>query len=222
VVSAAARRSARAAGVTLLTLPCVLVAHLITTGAVVSPIRAACCLLAVAVVAVGVPARTPAGLGLLAGGAQLVGHTVLALLPGGATGSPDCLRVIGRGAELGLRLAVFRHDPGCPTGTLAPGTSLTAAVIAMLVAAAVVAGHAAATGLLLAGARALEALAAVAGAMTVARLASALLAVLTGRRLPARPEPVRQRPAWLPHLRITRSLFSPAPDHRRGPPVATA
>jgi hypothetical protein len=224
VVNALAPRAARATGVAVLAVPCVLVAHLITTGALVTPGAAALTGLAVLAVAGAVPVRTRAGLGLLAGAAQLVGHTVLAVLPGHDAGrSADCLRVIGRGAELGLRLAIFRHDPGCPTGTVAPGTTLTAALIAVLVAVAIVAGHAAVTGLVMAGAAALTALATLLSALRAAVRAVTVLAAMAGHRSPTVTLPARTGPSRRDHdVRIPRRLTDPTPLRRRGPPPLLA
>jgi hypothetical protein len=130
----AARRVPRAAVLTLLTAPAVLLAHLGTTGAA-PPLVA---VLAVAVVAFGLgatlPVRGAPALAAVIGLAQLTGHLVLALAPG--DGGQGCLPAVGRGAELGLQVTLFGAD-GCPPGTYAAGGGLSAAALAALAAAAV-------------------------------------------------------------------------------------
>jgi hypothetical protein len=202
----------QATSVAAVTLPCVLLAHLLTTGTVVSAPAAALCGLVVLLVGGAVPARSTGRLALCVGSAQVAAHAVLALLPAQAVGTPrGCLPAVGRGAELGLRLAVLRPDSGCPTGTLAAGTTITAAVAAMLTAVVIVAGHAAAaalSGALLAGARTVLAV--------VVALVALVALVLTARPVtPGWPRVLRAGPAT---RRPVRAQRRPGPVLRRGPP----
>jgi hypothetical protein len=199
-----------------MTVPCVLLAHLLTTGTVASaPASALSALLVLAVTAL-LPARTARGLALVAGAAQLAAHTVLALWASGTgTGAVGCLPAVGRGAELGLRLAVLRADAGCPTGTLAAGAALTGALAAVTSAVVIVAAHtliAALTGMLVAGADTL--------AGFVAGLISAVGLVL--RQLPTWVPVPRLRPTDPQAQRWVRSRPGPRPLQRRGPPAPIA
>ena len=111
------------------------------------------------------PARGRTGLALVTAAAQVAGHTVLALATAGGAAPSGCIPVVGRGARLGLQLALLQEDVACPAGSFAPGPTAvpTAATLtAVLAALTVLAGHAAAavvTGrLLAAGARAADAI----------------------------------------------------------------
>lgn len=206
---------ARATAVAVITVPCVLLAHLLTTGAIAStPASVLCALIVLAVTAL-LPARSTAGLGLVAGAAQLAAHTVLALWPAGpgtGTGAMGCLPAVGRGAELGLRLAVLRADGGCPAGTLAAGATVTGALAAMVTALVIVAAHTAVatlTGLVLSGVQSLTAF--VAGLLGAARLV--LLALPSWLPVP-RPDPSHPETR-----RWVRRRPNPAPMLRRGPPA---
>jgi hypothetical protein len=209
------RRVARATAVAVITVPCVLVAHLLTTGAVASMPESAVITALVLGVTALLPARTTAGLALVAGAAQLAAHTALALWPVGSTGGTGaigCLPAIGRGAELGLRLAVLRADGGCPAGTLAAGASLTGALAAMVTAAVIVAAHTAVatlTGLLVSGAQFLAAV--LAGLFAAATLVLKAAPSWVPRPRPAAADPGARR--WI------RQRPSPAPMLRRGPPA---
>jgi hypothetical protein len=207
-------RVARATAAAVITVPCVLIAHLLTTGAVASaPVSALIALLVLTVTAL-LPARSTTGLALVAGAAQLVAHTALALwpaVPGAGTGAVGCLPAVGRGAELGLRLAVLRADGGCPAGTLAAGATLTGALAAVVTAVVIVAAHiaiATLTGLLLSGAQSVCIV--VAGLLTTAAL------VL--RRPPSWVPVPRLRTAHPQTRRWVRLRPNPAPRLRRGPP----
>jgi hypothetical protein len=206
-------RGTQAMGVAALTLPCVLLAHLLLTGAVVALPVCVLCALAVLAVTWAVPVRSTGRLALLAGGAQLAGHAVLTLAPSNAARPPGCLRAVGRGAELGLRLAVFRHDAACPAGTLAPGTTMSAALGAVLTAVVIVAGHAAVaamSGAVVAGTRVLGALSRALTRLVVLLVAPLPPACTWQRVLPARPG--ARRP-----IRPLRRPVVPA--LRRGPPA---
>lgn len=207
-------RAARATAVAVITLPCVLLAHLLTTGTVASLPASALSALLVLVVTALLPARSTAGLALVAGAGQLAAHTALAFWPAGqgaGTGAVGCLPAVGRGAELGLRLAVLRADGGCPTGTLAAGAALTGALTAMLTAVVIVAAHTAVatlTGVLMSGVQTLGTL--VAGLIAAAGLVLHLLPSLV-------PSP-RLQPADEETRRWVRPRPNPAPMLRRGPP----
>ena len=222
VSSRGGHRVARATAATAITLPCVLLAHLLTTGVVVSATATVLSGLLVLTVTVLLPARTRTGLALVAGAAQVCAHAALALLPaaasatgagaGAGTGRLGCLPAVGRGAELGLRLVVLRADGGCPAGTLAAGASLTGALAALVTALVIVLGHATLAGLtaaLLTGAEA------VADRVSVLRAAALLVLHRAATLLPA------GRPAAAPPaaLRWTRTRPRPAPLRRRGPPA---
>jgi hypothetical protein len=191
----------RALALTALTAPVVAIAHLITTGT--TPPALAVLAVAAAAFALGaaVPAAGPRALAVLLGAAQLTGHAVLALL---ATGGPatagapaGCLPTVGRGADLGLRIALY-GETGCPPGTYAGGTLSHAALAAVAAAAAIVTCHllvASAGGRLLAVAE------------RCARTVREIVAVI-------RPVPARlPRPPFLPQ----RTALPPARDDRPAP-----
>jgi len=208
----AARRVPRAAALTLLTAPAVLLAHLGTTGTA-PPLVA---VLAVAAVAFGLgatlPVRGAPALAAVIGLAQLAGHVVLALAPGDA--GQGCLPAVGRGAELGVQVTLFGAD-GCPPGTYAAGGGLSSAAVAALATAAVlVVSHllvATAGGLLVAAA---EGCAAVVRACAAIVRPPALPRTPVAVRLsapPAHPEPLRldgtQVPVALTHRGPPRFAF---------------
>lgn len=206
----------QATAVALFTLPCVLLAHLLTSGATVTLLAAGLCAVTVFAVAAAVPARTAPRLGLLVAATQVCAHTVLALLPGQGDGATSgCIPAVGRGAELGLQLAVFHRDAGCPNGTLAAGGTTTTAMAAIFTAVAILTGHAvvaALTGLLLTAVQ------------TVVVLLVAMIG-LTGLVLvPRRTLPVWRRvlPARATARRLTRPQWRPSPGQRRGPPLVPA
>jgi hypothetical protein len=215
---------ARATAVTAITLPGVLLAHLLTTGVVASATATVLSALLVLTVTVLLPARTRTGLALVAVAAQICAHAVLALLPaaatatgaaglGAGTGRLGCLPAVGRGAELGLRLVVLRADGGCPAGSLAAGATLTGAVAALGTAVVILLGHAALAGItamLLTGAEA------VADRVSVLRSAALLVLHRACTWVPV-GRPATAAPAA---LRWVRSRPRPAPLQRRGPPPA--
>jgi hypothetical protein len=204
----AARRVPRAAALTLLTAPAVLLAHLGTTGAA-PPLVA---VLAVAAVAFGLgatlPVRGAPALAAVIGLAQVTGHLVLAVTPGG--GGQGCLPAVGRGAELGLQVTLFGAE-GCPPGTYAAGGGLSAAAVAALATAAVlVVTHltvAAAGGLLVAAAE---------GCAAVIRALAALVRPPLLPRIPV-AVPVTAPPAHPEPLRLDGTRVPVALTHR-GPP----
>jgi hypothetical protein len=218
-------RGAQAFAVAALGVPAVLLAHLLTTGAVVGPAAAAGVVLADLVVAASLPARSRTRLALVTAAAQAAGHAVLALATAGGPAPSGCIPVVGRGARLGLHLALLRADASCPAGTLAPGPAATptaAALTAVLAALTVIAGHAIAaalTGALLAaGARAADTVRAVRGlAASLAalpargRLLLAAVRTLAPPVTPPHPAPAGDEPVpkWYPDV---------AP--LRGPPAA--
>jgi hypothetical protein len=204
----AARRVPRAAALTLLTAPAVLLAHLGTTGAA-PPLVA---VLAVAAVAFGLgatlPVRGAPALAAVIGLAQLGGHVALTLAPGG--GGQGCLPAVGRGAQLGVQMTLFGAE-GCPPGTYAAGGGLSAAAVAALATAAmIVVTHlvvAAAGGVL------------VAAAEGYAALVRALAALVRPPVLPRTPVAVRVAapPTHAEPLRLDGTRLPVALTHR-GPP----
>jgi hypothetical protein len=218
------RLAAQAVAVAAVGVPAALIAHLLVTGSPAGATAGLAVTLAVLVVAAALPARTAAGLALVTAVTQLAAQTVLAVLPGTAPdGAPACIPAVGRAATLGVRLAVVHTDGACPSGTLAVADLAAAALAALGVAAAILAGNAALallTGLLLG--RALlagEVLAALAGVLlqVLARTAA-----LLGWAPPVPPGAVAVR-------RPPRATRLPAPNRwrpgavaRRGPPLPAA
>lgn len=210
-----AARGPRAAAVAMLTVPIMLLAHLLTTNAV--PGIVAIILLTGTVLAVTAATGTAGRwrLALVVGSAQFAGHALLATLQpasGSAPGAPGgCLPVVGRGAALGLQLALLRHDAACPQGSLTTGPTATAAVAAVLAACLIVAGHTLvavlAAVLVTAAAAALNALRACA-TLTLVRVPPAAVPIASPRAVTAAPAAHR----------TLRALWSPRPAHRRGPP----
>jgi hypothetical protein len=194
-----------------LLLPTMFLAHLTTTGTI-PPARLA---LPAAAVVLGVVlfhrsgTRVPV---LSAGLGQLLGQAVLALpVEGSAPGSHGCLPVVGRGAELGLRLALFRQSQECPSQSLAQGPTSTAVTASLLGAAAILLAHA---------------LAAVWGPAAAAWLASCVVlaeSLLQGLRSLDEPLPalvLATRPRSCPVPWPPRPFPVPVlgPTGRRGPP----
>jgi hypothetical protein len=156
-------------------------------------------------------------LALVVGLAQAAGHTLLAVAHpvAGPASSGGCLPMVGRGAELGLQLALFRHDASCPKGDLSVGPSTTVAVTALLTAALILAAHSLIA--VLAAALVSAAEVAVATLRSSARLVRphllpAVVPVAAPRQVAAAPR--AERPV--------RSLWTPRPALRRGPPVSAA
>ncbi|MDQ1295957.1 MAG: hypothetical protein QG608_3844 [Actinomycetota bacterium] len=195
-----------------LLLPTMFLAHLATTGTI-PPARLA---LPAAAVVLGVlllhrsGSRIPV---LCAGLGQLLGQAVLALpVEGSAPGSHGCLPVVGRGAELGLRLALFRQSQECPSQTLAQGPTSTAVTASLLGAVAILLAHT---------------LAAVWGSAVAAWLTSCVVLAASllrrlgslGRPLPTLVPATRPRPcpaSWPPRAFPVPVL---GPTGRRGPPL---
>jgi len=119
------------------------VSHALTTGSAPAPLPLLAAVAAVCVVAVLARPVTRLGTMLATGGSLVAGHTVLASLGGvlGGIAGQGCLPAVGRGARVGLWLAMLQPDGSCPVGTYAAGPmSLLAPVILAVV---IVAGHAA-------------------------------------------------------------------------------
>lgn len=208
-------RWARGLAVALVTAPGVLLAQLVVSGTVPGPGPAAVVCVVVAAVACIVPTRTAPGTAVVAAGAQLAGHVVLALGAPQPQARGGCLSVVGHGADLGVRYALVRQD-ACPPGSVAAAPALTAVVAAVAAAALVLLAAAllaAVTGVLVA--------ALAAGIELVRRLAGAVLpalALLLGVRPVATP---REAPP-LPEPLLPTDRWTPGRVLRRGPPVAAA
>jgi hypothetical protein len=204
---------ARAAAVCLLTVPTILMAHLMTARTVPAP--AVIVLLAVVVFAVTVATTNPGRwrLALVVGLAQAAGHGLLAGVhpSSGPASSGGCLPIVGRGAELGLRLALLRHDTSCPHGGIATGPTTTAALAAALTAVLILAVHSVIA--LLAAALV------TAGGVAVQTLRSCAALVRPVLASPAAPVPAPLRVAAAPTAdRPVRTTWTPRPALRRGPP----
>jgi hypothetical protein len=218
-----AARVPRAAAVTLLATPAMLLAHLVTARTVPAP--AMITLVAGTVFGLtavfGLGSRSAGGsrwrLAVTVGVAQLAGHGLLALThpAAGPASSGGCLPIVGRGAELGLRLALLRHDAACPQGTLAAGPTAAGTLAALLSAGLVLIVHSLVAVLAAALVTAAE--------LAVQALRDCAALVL---RLPARAvAPVaapRQLAASPASGRPVRARFTPRPVQRRGPPVGVA
>lgn len=197
----------RALGVPIVAVPAVAAVHAALTGSLPT-VPALLAVLAVAVVA-GLLAGSHGSRRLLGAllGAQLAAHAVLWLVLGQPASS--CLPVLGRGARVGLDLALLRHDTACASGVSA-GVGAYAALFCLLLAATLVLGQvlvATAGGLALRGVEA---------AWTALRtlLAHVVPVLLT----PVHVTPVlRPRPA--PRLVPMTSPVVVAPLVRRGPPA---
>jgi hypothetical protein len=217
-------RAVQAVAVAAVGVPCVLLGHLIVTGAPAPAAATWLVVAAVLAVAALVPARSAGRVALVAGLGQLAGHAVLAAGPAGEPGAPlGCIPAVGRAASLGLHLAALRTSPTCPADTLAVGPALAAATTAAVVALAIVAGNALVamlTGVLVAAALATGTLSAVL-AGTVGRILARTLRLLQGPLAvvaPARP-PVVDRPV-VPRRPPTR--WTPGVVALRGPPAVAA
>jgi hypothetical protein len=143
-------RGTQAAAVAVMGVPGILLAHLLTTGVTVGLSAVLAVSAIVLVVAALLPVRSTRGLALVTAATQLAGHTVLTLAAAHGSAPSGCIPAVGRGASLGLRLALLQADVTCPTGTLAPGPAAgvtAAALSAVLAALTILAGHAAAAGL---------------------------------------------------------------------------
>lgn len=211
-----AGRAARAIAVALITVPAMLAAHLATAGDFPPPHLVAGVTAIVAVVAAAVTSQRRWMLAVGVGLAQAAGHVVLAILTPSAdsVAGRGCLSAVGRGAEIGLRLALLRHDATCPSGALTAGPATVATVATVLAAVLVLVGHAAI---------ALLASALVVAVHTVVRVAAAVAGlrltcsaprplVHAPRRLAA--SPAAERPAG--------PLWRPRPTALRGPPPINA
>jgi hypothetical protein len=191
-----------------------LLAHLLTTGTIARPSAIALVTAATLLVIWALRARTRWQLALAAGLAQLSGHGLLALLhpQGNPTSSSGCLAIVGRGAELGFRLALVRSEQTCPPGTAAVTPTGTAALAAVLVATFIVLAHgltAMLSATLVVMARsALESLQACAALICLPVKAGSTL-VVSPKAMAATPDSVD----------CTYSVWSPRPVARRGPPL---
>ncbi len=219
-------RSRRALGalVAAVALPFAVGAHLLTVGRLPAPgILAAALVLAVSVGAALAPRRaTGRSLAVCAGAAQLAAHALLMLAP--SPGAPvGCLPAVGRGASVGLRLALLRQDPGCAAGYRV-GEVGSGLLTTLGVAVAILLGHALASGLtgwaLAAWQRSRRAIAGCAGLRArVGGLTDLLVRVLeqplgAATRAPGRAR--RREPSAVP----LPAGHVPGAWRRRGPPVA--
>ena len=211
-----AGRVARAVAVAALTLPVILIAQQATGGPRPALLALVAAGLAVTLVALALPARTPGRLAAVVGLAQLAGHATLTLLAAPAVRG-GCLPTVGRGAAIALRFRLVDRSAGCPPGTLVPGMAGRAALVCLLLAGGVLLCHTVA--------------AAVAGLLVVAAEAaisglSGLIALALPFRIahPGWRPLVASRPALpialvpLPHPRPGRD----EPVLRRGPPRPAA
>ena len=230
-------RGGQAVAVAALGVPGILLAHLLTTGTVAGSGAALGVTLGVLAVAAVFPAPTRAALTAVTAVAQVLGHAVLALSTAGEPARTGCLPVVGRGARLGLDLALLRTEGSCPSGTLVPGAAAVptaAALTAVLAALTVIAGHAVAAtvtaALLTAGVRATDAVRGVRGlAGRTAMLPARSRLVLAVVRAPVRPAvgpcptPTRAVPAparrWYPGVIPLRGPPAPAGQVRLLAPV---
>lgn len=210
----ARHRAARAVVVAVLVTPAVVLAHLLTRGALPGVTG----LLAVAglagLVTLAVPARGRLRLAAVVVAAQVAGHTLLAATSGTAAG---CLPAVGRGARAGLQLALLRADAVCTPGTLAATPALTALLGSALTGVAVVAGHLLVASLSARLVTAAETLVAVVADVVAAVLPALPRAVTVVPAAPRSTRPVRE--AVLP---TAARLHGPAPLVRRGPPLPAA
>ena len=197
----------RALGVPLVAAPAVVTVHAALTGGPPS-LPALLAVLAVTAAA-GLLAGSHGSRRLLAAllGAQLVGHAVLWLVLGQP--ASGCLPVMGRGARVGLDLALLRHDTACTTGVSA-GVGAYAALLCLLLAATLLLG---------------QVLVATAGglALRVVEAAWSALRTLLAHVVPVLLAPVRVtpvlRPRPTPRLVPVTSPVVVAPLLRRGPPA---
>jgi hypothetical protein len=215
-----AARVPRAVAVTLLATPAMLLAHLVAAHSVPAP-------LVIALVAgtvfgltamLGLSSGSGGGgrwrLAVTVGVAQLAGHGLLALThpAAGAASSGGCLPIVGRGAELGLRLALLRHDAACPQGSLVAGPTAAGALAALLSAGLVLAVHSLVAVLAAALVTAAEV------AVQALRECAALVLRLPARAVAPVAAP-RQLVASPASGRPVRARFTPRPERRRAPPI---
>jgi hypothetical protein len=194
-----------------------LLAHLVTARAVPGPGVVLLVTAAVFAVTAAAPVRSRWRLALVVGLAQVAGHGLLAVTePLNGTGSAGgCLPMVGRGAELGFRLALFRHDASCPQGGVAVGPTTTAALAGLLTAVLILAAHTVVAVLAAALVRAAEL--AVDTLRSCARLGCpAPLPMVVPVPAPSRVSATdtAERPV--------RTVWTPRPARRRGPPAAIA
>lgn len=220
LADAATPRVARSVAVCLFAVPAMLLAHLVTARTVPTPGVALLVTATVFAVTAAAPVGSRWRLALVVGLAQAAGHGLLAVThPVDPTGSPGgCLPMVGRGAELGVRLALFRQDASCPQGEVVVGPTVTVAVAALLTAVLILAAHTAVAVLAAALVRAAElAVDALRSCARLVRPRPTRLPVTVPVPAPRRMSPVdtAERPA--------RPQWNPRPALLRGPPaVATA
>ncbi len=224
-------RLGRALAIAALTLPVMVFAHLSTAAHLPSPsaLIAAAALVVGLVCLVGGPGRDGeprSGRLLIAVAlAQIGGQAAFSASAGGG-----CLPVVGRGAELGVRFALLRHDSACPQGTLAMTEAAATSASLAYAAALVLLVHVAAAGLgartVLGTERALRSariIASQAAARALSQVSTRLIGLgsaLRGHTI--RPESLLPRgsvatgPATAPRL-FTQWL--PISGVRRGPPA---
>lgn len=206
-------RLAHAVAVAAVTVPAVALAHLLTSGSAPGPAPLALVTVAVALAAALLPGGGRLRTAVVVVLAQLAGHAVLAAVAGPAGGS-GCLSVMGRGAQVGLRLAILREDGACPPGALALTPGAAATLTALAAGASVLALQALvgvlASALLVAGRRAWD---------VTRALLDGLAAVLALLVAPAAPVPVRVRTTrqW-DDPPVLRHRWDAGVDARRGPP----
>jgi hypothetical protein len=189
----------------------VLLAQLLVAGAAPSLLAGLFVGVVVTGVACAVPTRTARGTAALAGLAQLAGHAVVAFTSahqsahqgstsGAGRGPSDCLSVVRRGADLGVRYAAAQQSD-CPPGTAPAGPVVAVVVAAVAAAVLVLAGSA-----VLATVTGVLVVAASAGLEVVRSLAAVIVGVLpwllggqvvpTGVRVPPLPEPRALSDVW--------------------------
>lgn len=191
-----------------------LLAHLLTTHAVPSPAAVALVTGTALLITTALTGDTRWRLGLSAGAAQLAGHALLALAqpPNDPASSLGCLSLVGRGVEIGLRLAIVGEQPSCLRGTVVALPTTTAALAAVLASALIVIGH----GLIAVLSAHLVALAHV--AVDTLRSFAGLIRPLIGPAGPvvAAPRAVTAAPGT---VRRTLPARDQRPVSRRGPPA---
>jgi hypothetical protein len=200
--------SARPVALSVLAAVATVVAHVIVTGAAPGAMATLTGLVLATVVAAGLDARHARSL-TVALAAQLVVHVVLA-----ATQPVGCLQAVGRAAWAGLDLARWGASAACDPGQLLlAGSPQQVALLAVVGAVPLLAGHALAAALGAAGVDRIQA-----SADSALTLLGAVLVVLPGPvRLPATR---RLLPARESRRVPQTSLVPVRPLVRRGPPVA--
>jgi hypothetical protein len=197
---------------TLAVLPIMLAAHWATARQIPEPMLVLIVGLAVFVTILVLPWRGRRSLTAAVGAGQLAGQFLLGWL-GPATGRENlgCLPLVGRGADLGLRLALVRPDSSCPHGTLA-GTGALVFIVGLLAAAiSVLLVHFSAAVLAARGALVIQ------GACDFARRLWVRLTVSLRHRLAPVSPSVILRIHPVPER--ARSLWTHAPALLRGPPL---